>query len=77
MTYPGRYRWPRQPRLKFALLEDGRPINEICQAAGLSKVTVSGVCTGRNRATPNVRRRLARALDRPEEELFDDAEVPA
>lgn len=76
MHYPGLYRWPRQPKLKFALLEDGRQIIEICRIAGLSTVTVSGVCTGRNRATPNVRRRLAAALGKPEDELFDDAEVP-
>ena len=79
MVYPGPYRWPRQPRLRFALWEDGRPIKDICQAAGLSQVTTSGVVTGRLRATENVRRRLAAALGRDESELFDldadDAEV--
>jgi transcriptional regulator with XRE-family HTH domain len=75
VRYPGHYRWPRQPRLKFALLEDGRPIAEICRIADLSQTTVSGVCTGRTRATENVRRRLADALGRPETELFDDVDV--
>jgi hypothetical protein len=79
MAYAGPYRWPRQPRLKFACLEDGRQFQEICKAAGLSSTIGSGVITGRCRATPNVRARFAAALGRPEEELFDldDAEVPA
>jgi transcriptional regulator with XRE-family HTH domain len=72
--YTGPYRWPRQPKLKLAIFEDGRQSQEIAKEAGLSQVTVSGVCTGRIRATPNVRARLAAALGRPEQQLFDDAD---
>jgi hypothetical protein len=47
MHYPGRYRWPRQPRLKLAIFEDGRLAHEIAAAAGISAMTFSAVCTGR------------------------------
>jgi len=59
--------------LKFAIIEDGRKVADIAAAAGLSTVTVSGVITGRMRATPNNRARIAFALGRPEHELFPDA----
>jgi transcriptional regulator with XRE-family HTH domain len=74
-VYRGPWRWPRQHRLKLAILEDGRRVQEIAAAAGLSATAVSGVCVGRLRPTENVRRRLAGALGRPEDELFDDVEV--
>jgi transcriptional regulator with XRE-family HTH domain len=72
------HRWPPQHKLKIAVILDGRTSAEIAAAAGLSQVTMSGVVTGRLRATPNVRARLAQALGKPEHDLFVlDAEVPA
>lgn len=73
------YRWPRQPKLKAAIFADGRTAAEIADAAGVSAVQLSAVTTGRSRATPNMRRRLSAALERPERELFDvdAAEVSA
>jgi plasmid maintenance system antidote protein VapI len=71
------YRWPRQLKLKFAIIEDGRSVREIAKAADLSAVTVTGACTGRTRLTPEVLTRLALALDRDPADLVVDVEVSA
>jgi plasmid maintenance system antidote protein VapI len=79
MPHPGPYRWPRQQKLKIAIIVDGRTAAEIAEAAGISAVHLSAVVTGRSRLTPNMSARLATALGRPEHDLFADvdAAVPA
>src|SRR3954468_23916601 len=68
------YRWPPQRRLKLHMVERGLTSTWLAEQTGLSMVTLSGIITGRVRATPHTRSLIADALGVPSGELFADIE---
>lgn len=55
---------------KVAIVRSGLPQFEVARRAKLSETVVSRIAAGRRAATPEERRRLARALGLGEAELF-------
>jgi hypothetical protein len=64
--------WPPQPRIRRALNDDGHTAKWLSEQTRISTVTVSGIITGRVRATERSRDLISIALRRPQDELFED-----
>lgn len=63
----------RRRELVVAILDDGRQQQQVAVAAGISPMTLSGIVTGRIREPRRgTRERIARALNRPHDELFPE-----
>ncbi len=57
--------------IKWALLETGRRQVEVARAAGLSEARMSKITNGWLEPRPEERERIAAALGRPADELFE------
>jgi transcriptional regulator with XRE-family HTH domain len=69
--------YQRNRALIKAIIDDGRQHGQIAAAVRVSRVTFSGVCSGRVRPSASLRARIAAELGRPEHELFDVSQVSA
>lgn len=58
--------------IRLAVLRSGRRQYQIARAAGFTETTFSRIISGRRDASPQERKRIAKALGRREDELFDD-----
>ncbi len=63
---------PRSHPVKVALAIEGFTQRRLAEEVGISAGTLSHVLNGHQQAWPSLRKRISKALDRPESELFPE-----